>query len=724
MSFRFAAVPPTCLSSRLARTRPHLCSLQRHALVANQSSITVAPHRETIEDRSSDNAHKRNVRPHGFEPPDGIHNDRASVSVTFTDITRSQQRAEDEKGSVLLPQVHHLQTRTKVAEEKAGEELKDHKKTSWPDDWDLIWQRLHAELLSIRSLRTKNVGEIWSDHREFAKSFVGQLDDSGLQEKWSTLTKNEKGMILPRLLAGSLVESAARTLLVLDSVDIQPAFDFRIRMQCLRHIHFLYIHELYSGSEARWRFEGEIALLRNVERWPKHGISVPQLDTLLRWSDPEQCNVIIEAYQELYPHAQPEWLLPVVISHIKHGDVEAAFERFKQLPGDMQQETIGFVGRLRDLLLKHDIVTKTEMGSNFKILPQMLALGIQPDASLHNAVIEAALANEVPDVAWDLYYHLKNSEAEINARTHLVLLKDAFQRGQVEGINNVMTSIHEDENLVKDRFLIAYSMNIVRVICFFQRKAPPEESLSHIMALYDRAYNRAPLYRLGILNEINRTEENDLLPTPSAGALAFTIWSYILVQHSTEVVDVLWGWMRQLISKKEEDVIAVARLEIVYNALILFYARTQQGMVKAMQVLQYMLRSNLCRPSERTWSMLLCGFLRYHKFGEAKAILIMMRVRGVMLRQLSNEHIGSHNSMLKAMAADIEAMDGPAMPAELAHVMAKSSSLNPSVYAPEAPPAAATWLDLPTVWKGFADMHPSSELGQTSANIDNWWIVK
>jgi len=250
------------------------------------------------------------------------------------------------------------------------------------------------------------------------------------------------------------------------------------------------------------------------------------------------------------------------------------------------------------------------------------------DTTIHNRIIEQAIALKMPQIAWEVYRFMESKDIPVDERSHLFLLKDSFERNDRDQLDTVMSAIHERQDLYQYPYLVTYMMHIVRVVCTIDRKAAPETSVSHLLAVYDKAYDRTPLVKLGIANTLpaEHTSRRQLQQPPPA-VLGFTIWAYVLCQRDERLVSALWFWIIHLMKQQEESILACAQHDIMYNAFIHFYVRSRFFLRKAVDVVEAMIDHDICPPTERSWSEVLCGFLKHGENETAQKIWHMMIAR-------------------------------------------------------------------------------------------------
>ena len=84
-----------------------------------------------------------------------------------------------------------------------------------------------------------------------------------------------------------------------------------------------------------------------------------------------------------------------------------------------------------------------------------------------------------------------------------------------------------------------------------------------------------------------------------------------------------------MIKNQDETIRAAAKYDVLYNGFIHFYSRRSSTLRKGLYVAQDMIDLGLCLPTERTWSELLCGFLRHGDEKSAEKVWETMLQRNV-----------------------------------------------------------------------------------------------
>lgn len=449
-----------------------------------------------------------------------------------------------------------------------------------------------------------------------------------LSQKSGGLPPTCKMKHLAPFLIGALAESAKSTLHLMNLMEGVSDFDFIAKVHCLLYLSIAHWSEIETEPGLRERYDGEIDKVAVSTEWPT---SMPKsaLLAMLKHSSFQRCQEIIDSVLAAYDPVPPELLLIMVDYYTKQELPDDAIAMLARIPlEDLKRLGESVHGRYFNLI-KLDNVERSDSGLNFKILPRLLEIGLPLTDDMQCDVIARAVKLGLPDVAWEVYHFMEANEMTVNAHGHLVLLRDSFQRGDLDGLNLIMSNIYQRKDLVRDRYLVSYAMNIVRYVCYFERQLPVTESLAHVLAVYDRAYDRAPLVKLALVDPLPPNGTDATLPQPDAPALSFALWTYVLIQRSDHHVWHFWHHFTHLVASGEQDMCDVARHDVLYNGLIIYWGRKKETLLNAVEVLEEMERLGFCTPTELTWVFLISAFLKHGQEASAERIRRMMIAKGV-----------------------------------------------------------------------------------------------
>lgn len=521
----------------------------------------------------------------------------------------------------------------------------------WSEDWakqyDLLAFPEDGDLSKAR--------EGLNEQRKMAVRLVAGRRCEEIREIWKTIPMHLRARNLTPLLLGSLAESARASLMILSTLPMLPR-DWKTRCDCLLYLDTVHADEIKADAYLQELFARQIAVVSRIPSWPKNLMRPVYLLLLLRHNDPEHCDAIIATILESYKPVTARHILIMVDHFHKSGDGERALELLNTIPAEERES---FKEPIIDRcfnLLEIDSIEESGDQRNFKLLPRLIDFGMPMDSAAHNRLIERAITLKLHGVAMQVFHFMVAENIHIDARSHLFLLKNSFDRHDLAMMNEIMSSIHAREDVYQYPYMVAYMLNIVRVVCKIERKLPPEESLSHLLGVYDRVYDRGPLIKLGLVEPLSSdTPHSKRLPDPPPAVLGFFIWSYVLCQNEEQVVSRLWHWIIHLIKHHDETICRAARHDILYNGFLHFFSRSSSTLMKGLYVIEEMIERGLCSPTERSWSEVLCGFLTHGEEEAAEKIWRMMISQGLRPTKPGWEHLLTRfeNSSISGLVSSV-----------------------------------------------------------------------
>lgn len=492
-----------------------------------------------------------------------------------------------------------------------------------------------------------------TEHIKATFKYMIDVKDNLLQAHGSALQKwldrpwyPAKATQVMELLLGGIVASSYQTLMILQSLN-KVEDDFLVRSRCLSFIASIHKDSLLDDATQMSMWDAEVEKLWSRSRWPSRGLRRQDLVLMFSRMDHMEAQtripLLLENGRALGPGARV-WLA----TYCAHNRMESqALSLLTSLPFKMLRSPGQQVLSCCQVLIGHDEVESTTDGANFKYLPRLLEHGLTPDNMLYTRIIKTALESGYSGVAWDVFHHLQASKVKPDPWTYFYLLRNAFDNSNVAGVQEIMSEIQRDETLHANLPLLHYSMNIVRRIFFYDQRITTVESLSHILALYDRVFSREPLMKLRILPYPGsskyqtggpRSGSEHELGEPDAYSLSLTIWAYVLCHRGGKHGQTLWRRIQELVEAGDTTIVACMRHDLIYNAFLWLNLREAGTMSSALEILQYMLAKQICVPTDRTWSILICGFLRHDQKAQAQQIYELMRKCKLSLRDIRREY--------------------------------------------------------------------------------------
>jgi pentatricopeptide repeat protein len=467
----------------------------------------------------------------------------------------------------------------------------------------------------------------------------------------------------PIMMLHCLTASARKTLVLLHDLPRESYMLFNMIMDCLLFLKRVYWLDILGDPVLRDLFNAVLSENRRIDRWPIPAMKQRHLDLFLEEASPHEGRQLLDDFRAAYSEPSTSAMLRFMDFLTKTDDIDGALDCLQSIPPVTLAASEGQVLARCTNLLKHDTVQKKGSSHNFDILPRMLESGIKPNLIIHNIVIKNAFRADMSGVAWDLFHFMEEQGLPTDARTYLALLKDAFLQQNTPRLNELFSAIHQRSDLFQNTHIVAYTLNIVRLVSY-QKRLSPTETFSNMLPMYTRAFNAEPLKRLGLMTgeEISHTNAN--LPQPDARTLAFTVWSYILSQREPFVVSALWQSFQRVVQAGDASIVGMSQHDIVYNGFAIFFARKATGLSRCLAIVQHMLDTSYCKPTARTWGILLLAFVRHGRFDAAERVKNMMSIRGVkpdedtrtlMQEQLSLSDMTSHaHRAMRRLETDVE----------------------------------------------------------------------
>ena len=487
------------------------------------------------------------------------------------------------------------------------------------------WYRARQCLRSLDEASFAGLRGKLEAYRCLGRVLLGSGEVQGVRTRWLEIGYRTR----LHALVGCLSLQASQALTALEAMTIVPD-KFIVTSDALLYLRQSRWHEFEHDLHLKQRFYVQVAKLRHKQQWPNSYMSSKCLDLMLNNAEKDEARKVLQDYLNMYSNLREEELIYVVHRFQRLGDADSALSLLRTLPPDSIQQEQGAVLAACINLMDLESVDRAAQPYSLKILPALLELGVRPNVGVYNKAVQNAFRLGLPNVGWDLYRYMQTQDVPATARTILELLRDSFLNSNLPALNEMMTLLHEGELLrAENPFLVGYLLNIVRYICFWQRKSGSSESLAHLLSVYDRAWNRTTLAKLGLIRHDQISQGSEHNPDPSPSDLAFFIWSYVYVQRREAHIASLWQRIDSLIEKGDKQVIEMAKNPVMYDGFMIFYARAESRLSKMVNILHHLLRHDLCLPSDDSWSIMIGGMLKHEKYEWAEMIRRMMLRRGV-----------------------------------------------------------------------------------------------
>jgi pentatricopeptide repeat protein len=529
-------------------------------------------------------------------------------------------------------------------------------KTKYIQDWEDNFGKIFGARTDGAQLDVAN-------GMEWAEQLLRADGKTMMKSRWFENLYVIRRQRWPIMMLRCLTSSAQKALVLLDGLPREPYMSFSIIMDCLLFLKRVYWLDIVSDPALRDLFNAVLSYNRGIERWPASSMKRRHLDLFLEEASADEGRQLLDDFRATYSEPSPSAILRFMDFLTKMGDIDHALDCLRSIDPTMLATSEGQVLARCTNLLKLDTVQKSVSSHNFYILPRILESGIKPNLIIHNIVIKNAFRAGMSGVGWDLFHFMQEQGLPTDARTFLALLKDAFLQQSTTRLYELFSAIHQRSDLFQNGRIVAYTLNIVRLVSY-QKKLSPAETFSNMLPMYTRAFNTQPLKQLGLPTDDETLHANANLPQPDPRTLAFTLWSYILSQREPFVVSALWHSFQRVVQAGDPLIVGMSQHDIVYNGFAIFYARKPSGLSRCLAVVQHMLDTGCCEPTTRTWGILLLAFVKHGRFGAAEKVKSMMSIRGVqpdedtrrlVQEQLSLSEMTNHaHQVMRRMEMDLD----------------------------------------------------------------------
>lgn len=424
---------------------------------------------------------------------------------------------------------------------------------------------------------------------------------------------------------------------------------FLIRADCLFYLRNSRWDEVQATPEQEELFWREVDMLRDTAVWPPTLMLDRHLDLLLQHAPEDQQRELVKHYLDKYPSPPDQALLYLVDVSTRLKDVDLALSLLKRVtPETLQclQEDIPEekhrlpVAKRCTKLLQLESVESDGYTQSFKILPQILRLGVPPDTVMYNLIIRNAVRLELPAIGWDIFQYAREQGVRLDEITHLMLLKDAFTRKDTPRVNEMLSILQERPDLSQFPRIAGYMMYIVMTLCRRQHSLGAGETWHRILNVYDHTWNRRSLIKAGLLKESQDNAKSSALQDPPPESLAFVIFCYLASQKDEARVNRLWEHLTQRLDDGDQELRAAAHHPAFFVGFIAFYGRRHKSLSKASGILQVLLQNEWCVVTDLTWSITVGVFLKHGQIEAAEKIWrLRLQKNRLLVADIWNFHL-------------------------------------------------------------------------------------
>ncbi|KAJ6088315.1 hypothetical protein N7486_009576 [Penicillium sp. IBT 16267x] len=498
------------------------------------------------------------------------------------------------------------------------------------------------------------------------------------REEWQTLNQNAKAHAWQRL-AFWLLQNDPKLLLefLMVTTEGQVKPNFTMVADCLMYLDaFYYADWLKDWRSGTCTYQSVIESCLHPNQWPI--LTLPQKGARLyiRRAGHEAVSLALEIAQERSLFIRGETALCFVWRFTEFGDVDRALKALAMIPklkeDEFSMDSQG-VHRHCCKLLTLDTVEE-EMGErNFKILPQLLEMGITPDRDMLNVVLANAFkTNE--ELGSDILQFMQNHGHELDSYSYLTLLKDAVARGDRGKVDSLVREVEEQEELRENPWIASkiFHNHYVFTVKHMDADADPSGIFYSMLDMYNHIYDITPLKELTVIppRYIPRSAGANAPPSPIP--LYIMLATYLRCQNRLANVQRIYGRFRELVAQGHPSIAPMVETDHTYNEFLIAFRNSPRGLRSCVQLVEDMLHPSSpqlaqtdktivpVKPSVRTWTLLLGSFIFHRQIHASEKIREMMAKHNVQYSDVTwniiiNGYANAQN--IPETAAAIKAME-------------------------------------------------------------------
>lgn len=496
------------------------------------------------------------------------------------------------------------------------------------------------------------------------------------KDAWKRIGPGKHLSYWPRLALHLLWNSPKLAIEFLLATTIEPYPPFVMLMDCI-----VYLYTFHYGKSDDEQYRSAISICLDPERWPSISLSQRGIRTYLMLSKYDDVSRAFKLIREREIQISAETALCFVTRFTDFRDVDKAIEALSLLPwlnqpGFTLDTPVVLIHCSKLLML--DTVQEQEGVRNFKILPELLKLGVRPNREMMNIVLANAFKTGDPQLGEDMLAYMKDRGFEFDSYTYLTLLTDAVARGDCERLDTLLQEISPMKDLKDNPYIASkiFHAHFTFSAKYIYSDMDPTESFSSNLGMYSRFYDLTPLKELLIIPHSYTAPGHSANSKPSTVALYVMLATYLRCNRNAEGAYRVYCRFRHLVMQGHETIAPLAETDHSYNEFICTFRHDPNALPYCIQVVEDMLLSVSkpasitgsksrtlahTKPTSRTWTILLSAFVFNRQLTGAEKVKKMMKKHGVEYNMVTWNTIinGYVNAQMVADAAEsIKRMEG------------------------------------------------------------------
>ncbi|BDD55072.1 hypothetical protein MAP00_000626 [Monascus purpureus] len=475
-------------------------------------------------------------------------------------------------------------------------------------------------------------------------------------EAWEALPRTGKAMHWQRLALWLLRNSPDLTLeflLVTTKNSDKP--NFSMVADCMAYLDEFHYNVLGTWQKGSYTYQSLVETCLDPNHWPI--LSLPQKGVriyLLRASYDAVCSAF-KMVCERRIEMTAQTVLCFMLRFTEFGDVDRALDALRYIPKLRQAGFSLFSqGVMRHCckLLTLDSVQESNGARNFRILPQLLEMGVRPNRDMMNVVLANAFKTGDPQLGLDMLEFMKSQGHELDSYTYVTLLGDAVAREDRTRFGELMHEVEQKYNWKIHRYLASkvFHAHYVFTAKHMESDANPIEVFYSMLKIYNELHDITPLKDLLIIPPNYQPPPGSGTSSPSLMALYIMIATYFRCQRRISIVHQVYTRFRTLVMEGHEVIAPLAETDHTYNEFLIAYRNDPRALRYCLQLVEDMLQRPLpvefdagrkrkiithAKPTPRTWTILLSAFTWNRQTLAAEKVKELMAKQKVEFNQVT-----------------------------------------------------------------------------------------
>jgi Pentatricopeptide repeat domain len=478
---------------------------------------------------------------------------------------------------------------------------------------------------------------------DFTSSLIDTIEDQGIEgfkAVWDGLGIRVKTAQWPLIALHLLRNSAAKIPEFLLTTYREPYPPFGMISDCM--IYLVYFHPEIDRAVKR----NVLLVCMDPERWPI--ISVPQRGVRLyvKFAGLKNAYRAFEIMRERESLVSAHTILGFMNVFINACDVDRALECLRMIPViNSDQLSMNSEGVLRHCcrLLLLDRVVDEDGSRNFKILPQILELGVKPCLEMMNIVLSNAFATGDTHLGLDMLKYMKDQGMVFSSYTYMALLKDAVARVDSDGVESLLHDINSRSDFKNNKFIASkvFHAHFTFNVKNYNRSANPAGAFLDMLDLYARYYDLTPLRDLKIIPEQYNSMEINQDIQPSAPVLFIMLATYLRCSRKPAHSLQIYREFCQRVAERHPLIAPLVQYPQIFNEFILSFRHAYPDLSDCVSIVDDMIHPSSesfiiddelvepAKPNVWTWTTLMSVFVCHGDQNAVQSIRQMMEKNGI-----------------------------------------------------------------------------------------------